>query len=102
MAEEKDPKRIGKVALRPAPNTLKLVLIALILFSMAALFALRWVHSGIQQETQNLRDEAAAVEQANDALQEKIDDLGSVNSVKDIAQSELGLVDPNAVIIDPE
>ena len=34
--------------------------------------------------------------------QDKIDDLGSVDSIKDIAGDELDLVDPDSVIIEPE
>ena len=33
-------------------------------------------------------------------LEEKIEDLGSVKSVEDIARSELGLADPNTLILD--
>ncbi|MBQ3193622.1 MAG: septum formation initiator family protein [Oscillospiraceae bacterium] len=102
MAEKKPGKTIGKVEIRPAPNLLKIVLIALILFSMAALLGLGWVHNGLQEQIGKLRREAAAVEQANEDLQEKIEDVGSVQSVKDIARDELGLVDPNTVIIDPQ
>ena len=69
---------------------------------MAALFALRWVHTGILAETENLRDTAAELEEANADLQQKTEDIGSVQSVKDIANEELGLVDPNTVIISPK
>ena len=34
------------------------------------------------------------------SLEEKIEDLGSVKSVEDIARSELGLADPNTLILD--
>ena len=33
-------------------------------------------------------------------LEEKIGELGSVKSVEDIARSELGLADPNTLILD--
>ena len=38
----------------------------------------------------------------NEVLEQKTEDLGSVQSIQDIAKEELGLVDPNTVIIDPE
>ena len=72
----------------------------LIVFSMAALAALRWVHTGIQARTGELRDEAAALEHQNSELEEKIGELDSVKSVEDIARSELGLADPNTLILD--
>ena len=36
-----------KLEIRPSPVALKVLLIVLILFSTAALAALRWVHNGI-------------------------------------------------------
>ena len=102
MEKKKNPLRNVKVEVRSTSPVLKIVVCVLILFSILALIALRWVHNGIREETQNLKDEAAAVEQANDDLREKTDNLGSVQSVQDIAQSELGLVDPDTVIIEPQ
>ena len=83
-------------------KSLKVLLIVLILFSTAALAALRWVHNGIQAQTENLRAEAAAVEYANSVLEQKKADLGSVQSIQDIAKEELGLVNPDTVVIDPQ
>ena len=60
-----------KIEIRRAPNALKVILIVLILFSIAALAALRWVHNGISSEIQKMKDEAAAVEFANQQLTEK-------------------------------
>ena len=102
MAEKKNPLRNAKVVIRQSPAALKIVLIVLILFSMVTLAALRWVHNGILAETENLRDEASALEHANTELEQKTEELGSVKSVEDIAREELGLVDPDTVIIDPQ
>ena len=54
-----------KVKLRSAPVKLKAVLIVLIVLSTAALVALRWVHNGIQAETQRKTEQAAAMEGEN-------------------------------------
>ena len=91
-----------KVKLRSAPVKLKAVLIVLIVLSTAALVALRWVHNGIQAETQRKTERAAAMEGENADLQEKIDNIGSVQSIRQIAQDELGLADPDTVLIHPE
>ena len=91
-----------KLEIRPSPVALKVLLIVLILFSTAALAALRWVHNGIQAQTENLRAEAVAVEYANSVLEQKKADLGSVQSIQDIAKEELGLVNPDTVVIDPQ
>ncbi len=102
MAEQKNPPVKKKVVVRPAPPLLKIAICLLILFSMVALVALRWVHNGIQAQTEALTQEAAAAEATNADLQEKIADLGSVQSVKDIAREELDLVDPDTVLVDPQ
>lgn len=101
MAECNQSPVQKKVVYRRAPALLKIAVCLLILFSMLALVALRWVHNGIQNQTQALADEAAAAEATNADLQEKIADLGSVQSVEDIAREELGLVDPNTILVDP-
>ena len=90
-----------KVRLRTAPVKLKAALVLLIVLSMGAL-ALRWVHNGIQAETRRKTEQAAAMEGANADLQEKIDSIGSVQSIRQIAQDELGLADPDTVLIHPE
>ena len=90
-----------KIEIRRAPNALKVILIVLILFSIAALVALRWVHNGINSEIQKMKDEAAAVEFANQQLTEKKEAVDSVQGIQEIAQEELGLVDPDTVLIDP-
>ena len=101
MAEKKNPPVKRKIIVRPAPPLLKVAACLLILFSIAALLALRWVHNGIKAETQILTDQAAAVQAENEELTKKVDALGSVQSVKDIAQDELDLVDPDTVVIHP-
>ncbi len=98
--EQRKPK--PRVVLRSSSPALKIVVTALIVFSMAALLALGWVHSGISSQIRDLKNEAAALEQENQELGEKIGELGGVDSVKDIAREELGLVDPNTIVIQPE
>ena len=91
-----------KVIFRSGSVALKIVVMVLIVFSMAALTALAWVRGSIRSQVEHLRREAAALEQENRELQEKIDGLGSVQSVQDIAREELGLVNPNTIVIQPE
>lgn len=102
MAQKQNPPKKINVEIRPASPALKIVLILLIVCSIAALVALRWVHNGILQQTQELKDEAAGVEYANEELIEKTENLGSVQSIQDIAQEELGLVNPDTILIDPQ
>ena len=102
MAKMNTPPKNVKVEVRPASNILKIILILLILFSVVALVALRWVHNGILNQIEELKDEASGLEYANEMLDQKTEELGSVQSIQDIAREELGLVDPDTVIIDPE
>lgn len=102
MAQKNTPHKKVKVEIRPASNILKILLIVLILFSVVALVALRWVHNGILSEIADLKQEASGLEHANEELERKQDELGSVQSIQDIAKEELGLVDPDTVVIDME
>lgn len=100
--EKKNPLKNVKVVTRPSPPALKIALIVLILLSMAALLTIRLVHNGIQEEIQNLKDEAADFEHANSVLDEKLKDPESVQNVMDIAKEELGMVDPDTILIEPQ
>ena len=98
--KQRKPRR--RLVVRSGSPALKIVMTVLIVFSMAALTALAWVRGSIRSQVEDLRQEAAALEQENRELQEKINALGSVQSVQDIAREELGLVDPNTIMIQPE
>jgi len=100
--KKNNPLRNIKVIIRPSPPALKIALIVLIILSIAALAALRLVHNGIQQEVQNLKDKAADYEHANSVLDERMEDPDSVQNIMDIAKEELGLVDPDTILIEPQ
>jgi len=100
MAERANPFRNIQFIVRPGPRKLKIILLALILTCAAALVALGVVRSQIQQQTQAALDQAAILEQENADLSEKKENLDS-SSIKEIAKEELGLVDPDTIIIDP-
>lgn len=102
MANKTTPRKKVKVEVRPTSNMLKIILILLILTSIVALIALRWVHNGILTEIADLKEEASGLEYANEELEKKTEELGSVQSIQDIAKEELGLVDPDTILIDPE
>ena len=101
MEERKNPFRNIKIVVRPSTPLLKIVVILVIVFSMAALVALSWVQKSIHAQAEDLRAEAAELEHENEVLEEKIGQLGSVQSIQDIAEEELGLVNPDTVIIEP-
>lgn len=93
-------KRVRLVYRRSSTLTKAVVLSAIVL-SMAALITLQLTISAAQDRTQDLTDQAAQLEQENQQLEDKIDNLGSADSVEDIAKDELDMVDPDTVIIEP-
>lgn len=101
MAERANPFRNIRFIVRPGPRKLKIILALLILACAAALVALGMVQNRIHQQTQAVLDQAAALEQENAELTEKKESLGSSSSIKEIAKEELGLVDPDTIIFDP-
>ena len=101
-AVQEQKRKKFRVELRSSSNLLKIVVTVLIVFSMAALLALGWMQRGLQERTQAQKDAAAALEQENRDLQDKIDGVDSVEGVQDIAREELGLVDPDTIVIQPE
>ena len=101
MEAQKKSLRNIQWVIRPSSLLLKIVVILLIVFSTAALIALSWVRQSIQLQTEALKHEAVVLEMENDELARKISILGSVQSVQEIAQEELGLVSPDTVIIEP-
>lgn len=101
MAEFKNPFRGIQVEYTRSHPLTKVVVIALIVLSMAALITLRWSSVQLSREIEQMRQEAAALEAENQALKEKLEELGSVEGVEHIAEDELGLVDPDTIVIDP-
>ena len=102
MAKIKEKLKLIKLRLRPSPRSTKIMLIVAILFAMTALIALRMAITDLNNREEDLRQKAAALEQDNQDLQENIGILGSVQSIIQIARDELGLVDPDTVILGPE
>lgn len=102
MEENKNPLKEIHIVVRRSPPALKIILSVLIVLSMAALIALRVVHNSIQGEIQNLKSQAAAVEYDNSVLDERMKDPASYENVVNIAKEELGLVDPDTILIDPQ
>ena len=94
-------KKNVKVVVRPSTPLLKITVVVFILFAMAALVALSWVRASILSRTEDLRAEAADLEYENLELTEKIGELGGLQSVQDIAEGELGYVNPDTVLITP-
>ena len=73
-----------------------------IVLSTVALLALHAVTLDAKAQAEALKEQAQKLEQENDRLESNIDNLGSLEGAEQIAKDELGMVDPDTVIIEPE
>ncbi len=80
----------------------KAVLLSVVLFSTAALLALNASLISARDRAEALRIQAIALEQEQQNLQDRIDSLGTDESTRQIAGEELGLVDPDTIVINPQ
>ena len=102
MANQTNSVSRVRLVFRRSSTLLKCVVLAAIVLSTAALLMLRASIREAQAEVEALRAQAAALENENEQLRQQIDQLGTVQSIKDIAGEELGLVDPNTSFFSPE
>ena len=80
----------------------KAVILSAIVLSTVAILTLTAAIADSRAQAEALKDQAAKLEQEQNRLEQNIEDLGSLDSVEQIAKDELGLVDPDTVIIEPE
>lgn len=84
-------------------NRLTAVLVCLaVVLSMVTLLVLHSATANHRQQANDLKAQAAQLEQSNSDLHQKLDILGTLESAKQMAMEFLGLVDPDTVIIEPE
>lgn len=102
MVAGENPLRRIRLVYRRSSNTLKIVVIAALVLGTLSLLMLRGAILHMEQKTEELRQQAAVLEQENEKLEKSISQLGTVQSVTELAEQLLGLVDPNTVIFSPE
>lgn len=81
---------------------LKTAVAALITAATVTIVTLSLGYRQTKQQIELLRQQAVELERENARLEENIQSLGTVESIKRIAAEELGLVDPDTIIIDAE
>lgn len=101
MSNRKNPFSHIRLVYRRSSPLLKCVVLAAIILSTAALLTLHFLIGRNQQQLQQLRGQAARLEQENQALVQYTDEIGTVQSIQRIAQEELDLVDPKAEFFHP-
>ena len=96
-------ENLKKIKFIPRRGSLlgKAVLLSVVVFSTATMLVMGSAVAQSRQRAEDLRQSALALEQEQQDLQNRIDDLGTDESIRQIAQEELGLVDPDTVIIIP-
>lgn len=80
----------------------KAAVAAAIVLSSVTLISLRVGQWEAEEQLADLYRQAASLEEDNQDLRERIDAIGTVESVREIAREELGLVDPDTIIIENE
>ncbi len=101
MIQFKNPFRGVKVEYARSSPVTKIVVIAVILVCMAALIVLRLTGYSLKNEIADLRNEAIQLEAENEKLEDLVEDPDSIEGVEIVAEDELGLVDPDTIVIDP-
>lgn len=97
MKKRKNPLSNVRFVYRPGSVWIKIALLAVLVLSTAALITIHTAIDRSQRKYEALRNEAITLEQENQALQEDIDELGSRDSIIEIAGKKLGLV-PNVIL----
>ena len=96
-----NPFRRIRLVYRRSSLFLKVLILVTLLASAAALMLLRSSILGFRQQSQALQTQAVSLQQENAGLNERIEELGTDDSVRRIAQEELGLMDPSAQFFKP-
>ena len=91
-----------RLTYRRTNNVTKIAVAVAIVTCMVTLIVLGVSIQTLKNRTEDLRQKAAVLEEANRELNEKISELGSAKSAVEIAEEELGLVQPGAVVIETE
>ena len=101
MSSHKTAHRIRLVFKRSSRLT-KIAVCAAVALSTVTLLYLHSAIQGAKTEEEELRKQAQQAQQENADLKNKIEILGSAQSAEQIARDELGMVDPDTIIIQPE
>ena len=96
-------ENLKKIKFIPRRGSLlgKAVLLSVVVLSTAAMLAMNTALVESRQRAEDLRQSAMVLEQQQQDLKTRIEGLGTDEAVRQIAQEELGLVDPDTVIIIP-
>lgn len=102
MTHQNDHSRPVRVVFQKSRVLTKVVVLVALVLSMAALATLIVTTTEAKARSAELAQQAAQLEQENANLEQHIDDLNTIQGIESIAKEELGLVDPDTVVFNPE
>ena len=102
MAQIKEFISRIRLVYRRTSNLTKIAVALAIVLCMGTLIALATSSTALLERTEDLRQKAGMLEEENRELEQKIDELGTTKNIVEIAEEELGLVQPGAVVIETE
>ena len=94
-------KRI-KPVYRRSSNRMKIIVTAVILLAIVGLIVLYAALGNLNEANDMLAGQAAALEQENSGLLDRISIQGTKEAVIQIARDLLGLVTPDTVVVQPK
>lgn len=90
-----------KLVFRRSSLPLKIAVLAMVVLSATALITI-WVQKEqAKNDRDELRAQAIIEEQKKSRLEDAVSKVGTLQGIFQVAREELGLVDPNTVIIEP-
>ena len=95
-------KRKYRLVLRKTSPLVKVVILIAIVLSTIALVTLHATIEESRQQYEQLRQEAGVLEENNEGLLQRIEGLGSLESIIQIAMEKLGLVMPDTTIFETD
>ena len=98
---EKRKKKKYRIVLRRSHPVLWACILVAVALSAVALITLHASIETSNAQFEDLRQQAAVLEENNEDLTGRIDALGSLESAIQIAMEKLGLVFPDSILFDP-
>ena len=91
-----------RLVYKKTPTLTKIVVSVAVVLSMVALLVLHGAIDATKAETEELRQQAIALEQEKSLLEQYELEKGTIREVIRIAMERLGLVKPDSIVIQPE
>ena len=101
MTLRDDQNRSVRVVFRRGSTVMKAMVLCALVLCMALLITLGAMTTQARAKRDALMTQAGLLEQQNANLKQRIDGLDTPGGIEQIANEELGLVDPDTVIFKP-